>query len=99
MRIGPLEVVVILVLAAIVVVLLMRARDERPANVELADLFGDPVSPQPGPRALGWAYGVLYEAGVDADGDSSYAVKVLRDADPRLSRRAATALVRRMADG
>lgn len=96
MRLGPVEIVVLLVLLAAVVLLAARNRRSRPAADELSDLFDEPSAQQPGPRALGWAYGVLFEAGVEADGDRAYAVKVLRDADPRLSGAAAGALVDRM---
>ena len=50
----------------------------------------------PGPRALAWAYGVLNEAGVDADADPAYAAALLRRAEPRLTPAHAQALVRVM---
>ena len=61
------------------------------------ELFGDaPGVPFPGPRARTWAYGVLHEAGVDADADPRYAAGLLLRAEPRLTRAQADALVRAM---
>lgn len=60
-------------------------------------LLGDaPGTPFPGPAARRWAYGVLHEAGVDADADPSYAAGLLQRAEPRLSRIEADALIRMM---
>ena len=59
--------------------------------------FGDrPGTPFPGPAARRWAYGVLYECGVDADADPGYAAQLLMRAEPRLTRRDADALIRVM---
>lgn len=88
--------IVLLLIALAVLAWVVRERTRRPVGVEIAELFGEPVTRYPGPKAMAWAYGVLYEAGVDADGDRSYAVKVLRHANPRLSQAAANALVSRM---
>lgn len=58
-------------------------------------LFGDPPGVRfPGPAARKWALGVLYEAGVDADADPSYAAGLLVRAEARLTRTDAEALVR-----
>jgi len=60
-------------------------------------LFGEASGVRfPGPRAVSWAYGVLYEAGVDADADPRYAAGLLLRAEPRLTRAQADALVRAM---
>lgn len=57
-------------------------------------LFGEASGVRfPGPRARAWAYGVLYEAGVDADADPPYAAGLLLRAEPRLTRAQADALV------
>lgn len=87
---------VLLVVTLAVVVWVVRERTRRPVAEELAEAFGEPVTRYPGPRAMSWAYGVLFEAGVDADGDGAYAVKVLRRANRKLSQAAAKALVDRM---
>lgn len=50
----------------------------------------------PGPQARRWAYGVLYEAGVDADADPRYAAEVLCDAEPGLRPADAQTLIRVM---
>ncbi|SMO63066.1 hypothetical protein [Propioniciclava tarda] len=61
------------------------------------ELFGDaPGVPFPGPRARTWAYGVLHEAGVDADADPSYAAGILIKAQPKLTKADADALIRTM---
>lgn len=75
--------------------------DELLASMAAADAaaltFGDPPgTPFPGPAARRWAYGVLYEAGVDADADPSYAAGILMRAEPRLRRMDADALIRAM---
>jgi TPR repeat protein len=58
-------------------------------------LFGDPVGqPFPGPAARRWALGVLFEAGVDADADPTYAAGILRRAEARLSASQAEQLIR-----
>lgn len=93
MRMGPLEIVVVLIVLAFVVFATMRARTQRPAGVELEEIFGETSSPLPGTRARTWAYGVLNEAGVDADADPRYAMKILRQAEPRLSLNAAKVLI------
>jgi hypothetical protein len=60
-------------------------------------LFGEAGGVRfPGPRARAWAYGVLYEAGVDADADPSYAAGLLMRAQTQLTRAHADALVRAM---
>jgi len=68
-------------------------RTAPPTGPELAALFGDQAGAEPGPKARLWALGVLFDAGVDPDSDRSYATRVLRQAEPRLSARAARALV------
>lgn len=93
MRIGPLEIVVVLLVLAFVVFATMRARVRRPVGVELAEIFGETSTPLPGTKARTWAYGVLNEAGVDADADPLYAMKILRQAEPRLSLGAAKVLI------
>lgn len=50
----------------------------------------------PGPRARRWAYGVLHEAGVDADSDPRYAAEMLCNAEPRLRPRDAQTLIQLM---
>ena len=42
MRIGPLELLVIGVIAVILLLMLFTARDSRAVNVELSETFGDP---------------------------------------------------------
>ena len=97
MRIGPLELLVIGVIAVILLLMLFTARDSRAVNVELSETFGDPLTPSPGPNAIRWALGVLDEAGVDADSDAPYAARLLIAARPGLSHKAATALVKAIA--
>lgn len=97
MRTGPLELLLIALVGIVLLVLLVTARDNRSVDVELSEAFGDPLHPSPGPNAIRWALGVLYEAGVDADSDAPYAAKVLRDARPGLSPKAAAALVKAIA--
>ena len=59
------------------------------------ELFGDPAGARfPGPGARRWAYGVLWEAGVDADADPAYAASLLVRAQPRLTKPEADALIR-----
>ena len=97
MRFGALEIGVLLVLAAILLLVIVRRRNanavEAPARASLEEIFGDP-GPNVGPNAIRWAYGVLYEAGVDADSDPPYATKILLDADRRLSSADAQRIVR-----
>lgn len=93
MRIGPMEALVLVALFVFVVVMLANARSRRPASESLEQIFAEPSAPLPGTKARTWALGVLYEAGVDADADPSYAMKVLRRAEPRLSPEAATLLI------
>ena len=67
------------------------------ADAGPGDLFGEASGVRfPGPKARTWAYGVLYEAGVDADADPRYAAGLLLRAEPRLTRTQADALVRTM---
>lgn len=99
MRVGPVEIVAIVVVAVVLFLLYSVRRTRVGVDVELSQLFHEPATAAPGPRAMAWAYGVLYTAGVDADGDRAYAVKVLRDAEPRLSAAAASAIVGRMLAG
>lgn len=64
------------------------------ADEGAGSLFGEASGVRfPGPRARAWAYGVLYEAGVDADADPPYAAGLLLRAEPRLTRAQAAALV------
>lgn len=93
MRIGPLEMALLMALVAVVFWVLYQRRARRPVHLELSELFGESAVDGPGPVARRWALGVLYEAGVDADADRPYAVQVLRKAQPRLSASAARALV------
>lgn len=93
MRIGGLEVVALVAIAGVLLLMMMSARSNRPVGAELTELFGDPVSPSPGPNAKRWALGVLWEAGVDADSDPAYAAGILREARLGLSQQAARALV------
>lgn len=87
MRIGLLEIAVLAALA-VGLLLFVVARRNRP-RVDVSAL-------PPGPRTVAWAYGVLYEAGVDADADPPYAASLLRRADPTLTDAEALELVRRM---
>ena len=50
----------------------------------------------PGPKARAWAYGILHQAGVDAEADPAYAAGLLMRAESRLTRDHADALVRSM---
>ncbi len=102
--------VVVLAITAFMTSLVMRNRrriptipdtpDELLAAFAQADqgpgeLFGDPAGSRfPGPGARRWAYGVLWEAGVDADADPAYAASLLVRAQPKLSRPQADALIR-----
>lgn len=64
---------------------------------DMGAVFGEASGVRfPGPAARRWAYGVLYEAGVDADADPSYAAGILMRAQPKLTRAQADALVRLM---
>ena len=92
MRFGLFEIAIIVAVAVVLIVIVVLSRGRRPATLVLGELFGDP-GPHPGPKAVRWALGVLWEAGVDADSDPAYAAKVLMDAEPRLDRRSAAALV------
>lgn len=97
MRVGLWELLIVGVIAVILILVLITARDGRATDVELSEAFSDPLHPSPGPQAIRWALGVLYEAGVDADSDAPYAAKILRDARPDLSPKAAAALVKAIA--
>lgn len=101
MRIGALEVVVLAVLAVIAVLAVVVRRnrraierriEERPSERRPDELsaFAPPA------RSTAWAYGVLFEAGVDPDADPPYAAKLLREADPTLGDAQARALIARM---
>ncbi|MFP5416896.1 MAG: hypothetical protein ACLGHZ_08470 [Actinomycetes bacterium] len=93
MRIGPVEAAII-ALAVIGLLVMVVGRRRGPApHVLLERLFDEPSKPTPGTKARVWALGVLNEAGVDADADPVYAMKVLREADPRLTPDAARVLV------
>ena len=85
----------VLLLAVLVVVLVVLARSahRRSPEEELEALFGERSTPEPGPRARAWAWGALFAAGVDPDADPPYAARMLRLADPRLSRSAARLLI------
>lgn len=96
-----------LVIAAVVIGVLMTRRARRqmegydtPAELMASSpntLFGDdPMRDFPGPKARAWAYGTLYEAGVDADADPAYAAGVLQRAEPKLTREQAETLIRAM---
>ena len=93
MRIGALEAAVILLVIVVVMVLMVAQRQRLAPHAVLEDIFDEPSLPSPGTRARVWAYGVLNEAGVDADADPAYAVKVLRQAEPRLTLEASRMLV------
>ena len=93
MRIGPIEAVALVLLVVLLIVVVANGRVRRPAGEALEEIFGEAATPQPGSRARLWALGVLHEAGVDPDSDPGYAVKLLRQAEPRLSPAAAKLLV------
>lgn len=93
MRIGPMEIVVLLLLAGFLLFLVVSKRHTRPASEVLEAIFDEPATPIPGHKARVWALSALHEAGVDPDSDPLYAVKVLRQAEPRLSLAAAKVLV------
>lgn len=72
------------------------ARPSAGRGPSLEDVYGEVFGERaasPGPAARRWALGVLWEAGVDADSDRRYAARILQRAEPRLTRRAASALV------
>ena len=73
--------------------LVISRRQTRPASEVLEQIFDEPATPIPGRKARVWALGVLNEAGVDAEADPVYAMKVLRQAEPRLNLIAAKVLV------
>lgn len=93
MRIGPMEAATLVGLLAVLLVLVTMNRRSRPAGAALEEIFGEPSTSGAGPRARLWALGVLHEAGVDSDADPVYAMKVLRQAEPRLTLVAAKMLV------
>lgn len=93
MRIGPLEAAVIAVVIVVLIVIVLGQRQRLAPHAVLEDIFHESSLPTPGTRARVWALGVLNEAGVDADADPAYAIKVLRDAEPRLTPVAARLLV------
>lgn len=76
--------------------------DELLAAFQRADegpgpIFGEaPGTRFPGPKARAWAYGILHQAGVDAEADPAYAAGLLMRAESRLTRDHADALVRSM---
>lgn len=93
MRIGPMEIAVLVLLAAFLLFLVLSQRHSRPASEVLEAIFGESSTPIPGHKARVWALAALHEAGVDPDSDPVYAMKVLRQAEPRLSLAAAKVLV------
>ncbi len=93
MRIGPMEVVVLVLLTGFLLFMVVSARQSRPTAAVLEEIFDEPATPIPGRQARLWALGALHEAGVDPDSAPVYAVKVLRQAEPRLTLAAAKLLV------
>lgn len=93
MRIGAMEAVTLVVLLFVLVAFVVMGRQRRPASDSLEKIFGEPSSPHPGPKARLWALSTLHEEGVDSDADPVYAMKVLRQAEPRLTPVAAKALI------
>ena len=93
MRIGPMEIAAIVLLLGLLLFLVISGRHTRPASEVLEAIFDEPAKPTPGQKARVWALGVLHEAGVDPDSDPVYAMKVLRQAEPRLNLTAAKVLV------
>lgn len=93
MRIGPMEALALVVLLVLLVGFVVVRRQSRPAGANLEEIFGEPSGAGPGPLARRWALGVLFEAGVDSDSDPVYAIRVLRQAEPRLSLLSAKLLI------
>ncbi len=93
MTIGPAETVALLAVFGVIFLIMMRGPRTATAGENLASIFEEPSRPLPGQKARVWALATLYDAGVDADSDPVYAMKVLRQAEPRLSLVAAKALV------
>lgn len=92
MQIGPLETGVLLVVFVVVMILMSRGRQPSVAS-NLEAIFGERSLTGPGHEARLWALATLFDAGVDSDSDPVYAMKVLRDAEPRLTLSSAKALV------
>ncbi len=90
---GTTEAAVLMLVFVVLFVIMMRGRNEKPAHAVLEEIFGETSTPLPGHKARVWALATLYDAGVDPETDMVYAVKVLRQAEPRLSLLAAKQLV------
>ena len=93
MRFGPAEIAILVLILGFLLFLVISRRQTRPASEVLEQIFVEPATPIPGRKARVWALGVLNEAGVDAEADPVYAMKVLRQAEPRLNLIAAKVLV------
>lgn len=93
MRFGAFEIGILVLLLLFLLVMVINSRQTRPAAEVLEKIFDEPSTPIPGRKARTWALGVLHEAGVDSDSDPVYAIKVLRQAEPRLNLTAAKVLV------
>lgn len=85
--------VALVVVVALLLITALARRRRPPVRDELAAIFGEAPAPDPGPRARRWALGALHRAGVDAEADPVYAMRVLRQAEPRLSLAGARSLV------
>ena len=92
MQIGPLETVVLLAVFGLMMIIMARGRQPSVAD-NLEAIFGERSATGPGHEARLWALATLFDAGVDTDADPVYAMKVLRDAEPRLTLSSAKALV------
>ncbi len=97
MRVGALELGVILLVVIALLLLVMVQRRRRGPLVVLADIFDEPLAPNPGPKARAWASSVLDAAGIDPRTEELEAMRLLRQAEPRLTLDAARALVRALA--
>lgn len=78
--------------------LIVGDRDD--PRTELGSLFGEPATgPGAPPSALAWGQDRLTDAGVDPRVDQLKAIKILRDAEPRLGLKSAKYLTDVLAKG
>ena len=93
MNLGPAEIIALVAVFAAIFLIMARGRRTPTASETLASIFEEPSTPEPGHKARVWALATLFDAGVDSDTDPVYAMKVLRQAEPRLTLVAAKTLV------